>query len=81
MATIEDLNIVLGALTSCKTKEEISKNVKLPMPIVEEVLETLRKLGKISKDDFTEVYCPIERVAEDVCSCCNTICETMSKKA
>lgn len=77
-ATLEDLNIVLEAITSCKTKEEIIKNVKLAPEIVNEVLETLRKMGKISKDQFTEVYCPIATVAADVSKCCNIICTSMS---
>jgi hypothetical protein len=77
-ATLEDMNIVLGALDSCKTKAEIVHNIKLPADIVDEVLETLRKLGKISKDDFTETYCPIERVADDMSKCCNLICSEMS---
>ena len=76
-ATIEDLNILLGALDSCKTKEEIMHNVKLPADVVDEVLNTLRKLGKISKDDFTNVFCPIERVAGEMATSCNQICDAM----
>ena len=76
-ATIEDLNIILGALDSCKTKEEIMHNVKLPADVVDEVLNTLRKLGKISKDDFTNVFCPIERVAGEMSNSCNQICNAM----
>lgn len=79
-ATLEDLNIVLEAITSCTTKEEIIKNVKLAPDIVDEVLETLRKMGKISKNQFTEVYCPIASVAANVSNCCNIICKTMSKE-
>lgn len=79
-ATLEDLNIVLGAITSCKTKEEIVKNVKLSPEIVSEVLDTLRKIGKISKDQFTDTYCPIAAVASDVSSCCNMICDAMKKQ-
>lgn len=76
-ATLEDLNMVLGALTSCKTKEEIVRNIALPPDIVDEVLDTLRKLGKISKDQFTDTYCPIVRVAADMSGCCNLICNSM----
>jgi len=79
-ATLEDLNIVLGAITSCKTKEDIVKNVKLSPEIVEEVLRTLRDLGKISKDQFTETYCPIGAVAADVSNCCTMICDAMKKQ-
>jgi hypothetical protein len=78
-ATIEDLNIILGALDSCKTKEEIAKNVKLPMDVVEEVLEYLRKTGKISKDEFSSTFCPIERVAGEMSNSCNAICEAMKE--
>ncbi len=79
-ATLEDLNIVLGAITSCKTKEEIVKNVKLSPEVVNEVLDTLRKMGKISKDQFTDTYCPISMVAVDVSNCCNIICDAMRKQ-
>ena len=79
-ATLEDLNIVFGAITSCKTKEEIVKNVKLSPEIVDEVLDALRNMGKISKDQFTDTYCPLGRVAADVSSCCNKICKAMEKQ-
>jgi hypothetical protein len=79
MATLEDLHIVFGALGSCKTKAEIVSNVKLPVDVVDDVLETLRKLGKISKDEFSEVYCPIESVADDMSKCCNSICSAMKE--
>lgn len=79
-ATLEDLNIVLGAIVSCKTKEEIVKNVKLSPEVVNEVLDTLRKMGKISKDQFTDTYCPIAMVAADVSNCCNIICDAMRKQ-
>jgi hypothetical protein len=78
-ATLEDLNIVMGALTSCKTKAEIVRNVKLPMDVVEELLEHLRKTGQISKDEFTDTFCPIEKVAGEMCSCCNAICDAMKE--
>lgn len=78
-ATLEDVNIVLGALTSCKSKEEISRNVKLAPEVVDEVLEYLRKSGRISKDEFTDTFCPIERVAGEICNSCNTICEAMKE--
>lgn len=79
-ATLEDLNIVIGALTSCKTKEEIARSVALPLDIVEEVLETLRKLGKISKDQFADTYCPLGQVAATMSGCCNIICNSMEKE-
>lgn len=78
-ATLEDLAIIANVLTACKTKEEIVKNVKLPMDIVDEVLEYLRKTGKISKDEFSSAFCPIERVAEEICNSCNIICSEMSE--
>jgi len=78
-ATLEDLNIVMEALTSCKTKEEIVRNVKLPSDVVNEVLEHLRKTGRISKDDFTDTFCPIEKVAGDMSRCCTSICEAMKE--
>jgi glycerol kinase len=79
-ATLEDLHIVLEAITSCKTKGEIIKNVKLSPEVVNEVLDTLRKMGKISKDQFTETYCPIAAVAADVSNCCNIICDAMKQQ-
>jgi len=76
-ATLEDLNIVIGALTSFKTKEEIVRNVALPPDVVNEVLETLRKLGKINKDQFTDTYCPLGQVAAGMSTSCNRICESL----
>jgi DNA-binding IclR family transcriptional regulator len=78
-ATLEDLNIVLGALTSCKTKNEIVHNVKLPADTVDEVLEHLRKTGRISKDEFTDTFCPIEKVAGEICQSCSAICDAMKE--
>jgi hypothetical protein len=78
-ATLEELNIVLGALDSCKTKEEIAHNVKLPADVVNEILEHLRKTGRISKDEYSDTFCPIERVAGDMSRCCTTICEAMKE--
>jgi len=74
-ATIEDLNIVRNVLTSCKTRQEIIDKAKLPPEIVDEVLEFLRKEGKIEKDGF--IFCPIEQVAEGVCDCCASICKDL----
>ncbi|MFA5452890.1 MAG: hypothetical protein WC248_04915 [Candidatus Methanomethylophilaceae archaeon] len=78
-ATLEDLNIVLGALDSCKTKAEIVRNIKLPANVVDEVLEHLRKTGRISKDEFSDTFCPIERVAGEMCNSCNQICAAMKE--
>lgn len=77
--TLEDVNIVMGALTSCKTKEEIMRNVNLPADVVNEVLEHLRKLNKISKDDFTDRFCPISQIAGEISRNCNGICEAMKE--
>lgn len=73
MATLEDLRIVNEALTSCKTANEIAHNVKLPIETVAECLDTLKSMGVISKDSFSDVYCPIEEVAENICMQCNRI--------
>ena len=73
MATLEDLKIVNEALTSCKTADEIAHNIKLPIKVVTECLDTLKSMGVISKNDFADIYCPIEEVAENICKQCNRI--------
>lgn len=77
MTTLEDLRIVYGALTSCKTADEIAHNVMLPMDIVTECLDTLKLMGVISKDSYSDVYCPIEEVAGNICKQCNEIIENL----
>lgn len=77
MADLEQLQIVRAALTSCKTISEIAHNVKLPEEIVIECLDALRSMGMISKDAFTDTYCPIEEVARNICAQCNQIVEDM----
>jgi DNA-binding IclR family transcriptional regulator len=79
MATLEDLNIVINALSSCKTVEEIANNIKLPIEIVEECLEHLKKTGYISQNDDTDEVCPIQQVTDSVCNCCNSICDAMKE--
>jgi Fe2+ or Zn2+ uptake regulation protein len=73
MATLEDLRIVNEALTSCKTANEIAHNVKLPIETVTECLDTLKSMGVISKDSFSDTYCPLEEVAGNICEQCNRI--------
>jgi DNA-binding IclR family transcriptional regulator len=73
MATLEDLKIVHQALTSCKTTDEITHNVQLPRDIVVECLDALRAMGVISKDSFSDTYCPLEEVAGNICEQCNRI--------
>ena len=77
MATLEHLRIVNGALTSCKTADEIAHNVKLPMNSVTECLDTLKSMGVISKDSYSDTYCPIEEVAGNICRQCNKIVEDL----
>jgi DNA-binding IclR family transcriptional regulator len=79
VATIEDLNIVIGALTSCKSIQEIATNVQLPISIVEECLTHLKKTGQVSQNDFTDEFCPIEKVTGEVCGCCNAICDAFKE--
>lgn len=73
MATLEDLKIVNNALTSCKTTDEIAHNVQLPRDVVVECLDALRSMGVISKDSFSDIYCPLEEVAGNICEQCNRI--------
>jgi len=73
MATLEDLKIVNQALTSCKNADEIAHNVQLPRDIVVECLDMLRSMGVISKDSFSDTYCPLEEVAGNICEQCNRI--------
>ena len=77
MATLEDLRIVNEALTSCKTANEIAHNVKLPIETVTECLDTLKSMGVISKDSYSDTYCPIEEVAGNICRQCNKIVEDL----
>ncbi len=77
MATLEHLRIVYEALTSCKTADEISHNVKLPMDIVTECLDTLKSMGVINKNSYSDIYCPIEEVAGNICRQCNEIIENL----
>jgi len=75
-ATLEHLNIVVNILTACKTKQELIDKAKLSEDIVDEVLDTLRKLGKIKEDEFGNI-CPIEIMVGNICACCNDISKAL----
>jgi DNA-binding IclR family transcriptional regulator len=77
MADLEQLQIVRAALTSCKTVDDIAHNVKLPKEIVIECLDALKSMGVVSKDAFTDTYCPIEEVAKNICAQCNRIVDDL----
>lgn len=78
MATTEELLIVNNAVTSCKTVDDIVKNVRLPRETVLESLEALKALGKINSDAFSEIYCPIGEIAGNISACCDSMVKQLT---
>jgi len=76
VTTASNVESVYNSLSKCRTIEEIMKQTGLPQDVVEESVETLKKLGVVAADDIGRV-CGIEAVKSlkdkfsKVCVFCN----------